>query len=64
MNKSKICKENGYHTWQDFGKSYHIHFESSSESFEDIEGTLTCQICGATAELSGDWEVEDDDEEE
>ena len=61
MNKKqRICKENGYHSWQDSEKPYHINFDSSTEDFETIEGTLICQICGATAELSGDWDIEED----
>lgn len=59
IRKEKRCKENGYHTW--CSQREGITFDSTSENFHEISGTLKCQECGAVAELYGSWEVEDEE---
>lgn len=33
--------------------------DSTSEDYESIELELRCEDCGAEAELTGNWDVED-----
>ncbi len=51
MNKSEICRKNGYHMWSDY-------IESISETFLDMTLSCTCSVCGATFEATGDWDNE------
>jgi len=51
------CVENDYHDWGSDG------FDSYSESYSEIVGEVRCSVCGASAELQGDWsDIEDEDD--
>ena len=53
--KQKECKENEFHNFTDKeGKL--VGFEFQHDNYEDCSVIVTCQNCGMTAELQGDFQ--------
>ena len=60
MNKEKAkeCKERGYHIFNDKdGKLIGLDFVN--DNYEEAIIQLVCQVCGAEAELQGDFDIDE-----
>tara|TARA_R100000152_G_C6674330_1_gene109835 strand:+ start:424 stop:618 length:195 start_codon:yes stop_codon:yes gene_type:complete len=52
MSVVMTCKERGYHSWD------MAHFDMD-DSFDEVSITLSCSVCDAEVEMTGDVRTSD-----